>query len=208
LGHIVKVFSVVLVFGLSLIPFKGHVAARPAPPAPSSAAVSAVIVTPSTTSLKLDGQTASNWAALQRAWQAEFDAAQAKEAADADADAAAAAAAARQAAASVQAAPRGGGTPPAAAPRPSSGFVQDLIRQAFAGQGQTAVDWGLRVAACESGYNPNAYNPDGASGVFQFMPGTFRGTPYGSQNIFDATANVDAAAWYFQRYGGGAWSCK
>ena len=94
MGHIVKVFSVVLVFGLSLIPFKGHVAARPAPPAPSSAAVSAavsaVIVTPSTTSLKLDGQTASNWAALQRAWQAEFDAAQAKEAADADADAAAA----------------------------------------------------------------------------------------------------------------------
>lgn len=207
MGHIVKVFSLVLVFGLSLIPLKGHVAARPAPPAPSRAADSSATVEASTASLKMDGQTAPNWAALQRAWQAEFDAAQAKEAADAAA-AAAAAAAARVAAVSVQAAPRGGGTPPVAAPRPSSGSVQDLIRQAFAGQGQTAVDWGLRVAACESGYNPNAYNPDGASGVFQFMPGTFRGTPYGTQNIFDATANVDAAAWYYQRYGGGAWSCK
>ena len=204
MGHIVKVFSLVLVFGLSLIPLKGHVAAKPAPPAPSTAADSTANVKASTAGLKMDGQTAPNWAALQRAWQAEFDAAQAKEAADA----AAAAAAAAQAAASVKAAPRGGGTLPAAAPRPSSGFVQDLIRQAFAAQGPTAVAWGLRVAACESGYNPNAYNPDGASGVFQFMPGTFRGTPYGSQNIFDAAANVNAAAWYYGRYGGGAWSCK
>ena len=162
----------------------------------------------------MDGQTAPSWATLQRAWQAEFDAAQAKEAADAAAAAAAAAAAvaaataAKRVAVPVKAAPGAAASPPAAAPRPSSGFVQDLIRQAFAAQGQAAVDWGLRVAACESGYNPNAYNPDGASGVFQFMPGTFRGTPYGSQNIFDATANVSAAAWYFGRYGGGAWSCK
>ena len=44
--------------------------------------------------------------------------------------------------------------------------------------------------------------------MFQFMPGTFRATPYGGQNIFDASANVNAAAWYFQQHGGGAWSCK
>ena len=197
--QIVKVFSLVLVFGLSFIPLKGPVISGPkTAPATSSANSNSAPSAPSKAAIKLDGQTSASWTAVQAAWQAEYDAAQAKEAADA------AAAAARNAAATrlvLQAAA-------AAAPRPSSGFVQDLIRQAFGPQGQAAVDWGLRVAACESGYNPNAYNPDGASGVFQFMPGTFRGTPYGGQNIFDASANVNAAAWYFQQHGGGAWSCK
>jgi soluble lytic murein transglycosylase-like protein len=199
LVQIVKVFSFVLVFGLSFIPLKGHVTSRPkAAPAPSS--TNSVMQAPSKTALRLDGETVVGWTAVQKAWQAEYDAAQAQEAADA-----AAAAAAAQIAASRRVLAY---SPAPAAPRPSSGFVQDLIRQAFGPQGQAAVDWGLRVAACESGYNPNAYNPDGASGVFQFMPGTFRGTPYGSQNIFDASANVNAAAWYFQQHGGGAWSCK
>jgi soluble lytic murein transglycosylase-like protein len=189
--QIVKVFSLVLVFGLSFLPFKGHVADPGKAPAPEQAGATAVAPA---AALKLDGLTTANWTAIEKARQAEYDAAQAKEAADA----AAAAAAAPQLAVYA----------PPAAPRPSVGFVQDLIRKAFAAQGQGAVDWGLRVAACESGYNPNAYNPDGASGVFQFMPGTFRSTPYGGQNIFDASANVNAAAWYFQQHGGGAWSCK
>ena len=191
--QIVKVFSLVLFFGLSLLPLKGHDGSQ-SKKAPAPSAVNSVVEPGSPGALKLDDRTSAGWTAIQRAWQAEYDAAQAKEAADA-------------AAARLAAAPRGGYSPPAA-PRPSVGYVQDLIRQAFGPQGQAAVDWGLRVAACESGYNPNAYNPDGASGVFQFMPGTFRGTPYGGQNIFDASANVNAAAWYFQQHGGGAWSCK
>jgi soluble lytic murein transglycosylase-like protein len=195
LVQIVKMFSLVLVFGLSFIPLRGPVTTGPkAVPAPSSAASAAPA--PSKTAIKLDDQTSSGWTAVQAAYDAE----QAKEAADA-----AAAAATAAAAAAPRVAVR---TPTPATPRPSTASVQDLIRQAFGPQGQAAVDWGLRVAACESGYNPNAYNPDGASGVFQFMPGTFRGTPYGSQNIFDAAANVYAAAWYFQQHGGGAWSCK
>jgi soluble lytic murein transglycosylase-like protein len=195
LVQIVKVLSLVLVFGLSFVPLKGHVAnrAKPAPAALNSAG--AVDFVPSRIELKPDGKTSVKW-------QAEFDAAEAKAAAEA------AAAAAAATAAEAAAAPRGAAYAPPSAPRPSAGAVQDLIRQAFGPQGQAAVDWGLRVAACESGYNPNAYNPSGASGVFQFMPGTFRATPYGGQNIFDASANVNAAAWYFQQHGGGAWSCK
>jgi soluble lytic murein transglycosylase-like protein len=191
LVQIFKLFSLVLVAVLA-IPLKGPVLANPANAAPPASAAS-VGASPSASAIRLDDRTSTRWGALQ----AEYDAAQAKEAADA----AAAAAAARLAAARVVT------YAPPPAPRPSVGYVQDLIRQAFGREGQAAVDWGLRVAACESGYNPNAYNPDGASGVFQFMPATFGATPYGSQNIFDASANVNAAAWYFQQHGGGAWSC-
>ena len=183
-----KVFSLAIALGLSLVP--GH----HQPAAPSRAVnldPSLLSERPEVRDLKLDGQSSRQWTAVQAALQAEIDAEKAREAA------AAAAAAARQSA------PR-----PPPAPNPGTAAVQNLIRQAFAPMGQTAVDWGLRVAACESGYNPNAYNPDGASGVFQFMPSTFRNTPYGNQNIFDATANVDAAAWYYGQHGGGAWSCK
>jgi soluble lytic murein transglycosylase-like protein len=191
LVQLVKVFSLVIVFGLSFMPVKGQIANRPKPaqvPTPASSVPEA----PARYALKPDGKTVVEW-------KAEHDAAQAKEAAAA----AAAAAAAQLAAARVVTY-----APAPAAPRPSTGFVQDLIRQAFGPLGQAAVDWGLRVAACESGYNPNAYNPGGPSGVFQFMPGTFRGTPYGNQNIFDAAANVNAAAWYYQQHGGGAWACR
>jgi Transglycosylase SLT domain len=103
---------------------------------------------------------------------------------------------------------------PAPAPAPAPGpcdstCVQNLIRQAFAPYGQAGIDWGLRVAACESGYNANAYNPAGPYyGVFQFLMSTFKATPYGNQNIFDASANVNAAAWKYGQGGAGAWGCS
>jgi soluble lytic murein transglycosylase-like protein len=196
--QVVKVFSLAFVFSMSLIPFKGHVTvnAHPAPPASTSAVSN--YGGPSILPLRFDAQTTAAWTSIDKAQQAELAVAQAQEAAAVAASMAAAKPA-----------------PPVAAPvtapktvAVSAGYVQDLIRQAFAAQGQAAVDWGLRVAACESGYNPNAHNASGASGVFQFMPTTWRGTPYGSQNIFDASANVNAAAWYYQKNGGGAWSCK
>jgi soluble lytic murein transglycosylase-like protein len=196
--QVVKVFSLAFVFSMSLIPFKGHVAVKalPAPAAPT--AIVASYGGTSILPLRFDAETTAAWTSIDKAQQAELAVAQAQEAA-----AAAAAVAAAKPAAPV--------APPVAAPKTvavSAGYVQDLIRQAFAPQGQAAVDWGLRVAACESGYNPNAQNASGASGVFQFMPGTWKGTPYGNQNIFDASANVNAAAWYYQKNGGGAWSCK
>ena len=126
------------------------------------------------------------------------------------ADAAAAAAAAAQPKLATRTLTR---SAPSAAPAPpadtGSGSIQDIIRQAFAPYGQTAIDWGLRVAKCESGYNPNAYNPAGPYyGLFQFAMSTFKSTPYGGGNIYDPVANANAAAWKYSQGGAGAWGCR
>ena len=63
-----------------------------------------------------------------------------------------------------------------AAPVPT-GAVPDIIRAAFAPLGSAVVTWALRVAKCESGYNPNALNPSGHMGLFQFDRQTWNGTP-------------------------------
>ena len=100
---------------------------------------------------------------------------------------------------------------PAAAPAPAApaGSIQAIIVSACSPYGQATVDWCLRVAKCESGYNPNAYNPAGPYyGLFQFAMTTFKNTPYGNQNIYDAYYNAAAAAWKYSVSGGGAWGCK
>lgn len=50
----------------------------------------------------------------------------------------------------------------------------------------------LAIARIESNNNPNATNPSGAAGLFQFMPGTAR--QYGLTNPMDAVASSNAAA--------------
>jgi hypothetical protein len=124
-------------------------------------------------------------------------------------------AAAREAAAAAAAQARAkAAAPPAApgAPAPTTypaGSIQDIITKAFTPYGATAVAWGLRVAKCESGYNPRAYNPAGPYyGLFQFLMSTFKNTPYGGQDIYDPTANASAAAWKYSQGGAGAWGCK
>lgn len=85
--------------------------------------------------------------------------------------------------------------------------IQD-IENAFQPLGQTAVQWGLRVARCESGYNPNAVNPySGTEGLFQFMPSTWRSTPYGRDNVFDPKWDSLGAAWLYQHDGPSQWQC-
>ena len=97
---------------------------------------------------------------------------------------------------------------PPAAPVHYSGSIQQLIQQAFAPLGSGAVTCAERVAACESGDNPNAVNrSSGAEGLFQIMPSTWAGTPYASQSEFDPVANAKAAAWIYARRGGSAWTC-
>ena len=125
-------------------------------------------------------------------------------AAEADAAAKAAAAAAK---AKAQAA-RAAAPPPPAVSYPA-GSIQDIITKAFTPFGATAVAWGLRVAKCESGYNPRAYNPAGPYyGLFQFLMSTFKATPFGGQDIYDPVANASAAAWKYSQGGAGAWGCK
>ena len=95
----------------------------------------------------------------------------------------------------------------------SPSAIQQIILNAFASLGTTAQAWALRVAKCESNYNPMAVNrSSGAAGLFQFLPSTWANTPQGKagQSVFDATANAQAAAWYYNATGrtGGPWSCK
>jgi hypothetical protein len=96
-----------------------------------------------------------------------------------------------------------------AAPIAAGGSIQQIILDAFAPLGAGAQQWALRVAKCESGYNPNAVNRgSGASGLFQFMPSTWRSMPQGGQSVFNPVANAQAAAVLYQRSGPNQWSCK
>jgi hypothetical protein len=87
--------------------------------------------------------------------------------------------------------------------------IRAIIVAAFSPLGQPAVAWALRVAACESGYNPYAVNrSSGAAGLFQFMPSTWARSPWGAQSPFDPVANSQAAAWLYARSGPGQWVCQ
>lgn len=98
---------------------------------------------------------------------------------------------------------------PPAAPVAAGGSIQQIILDAFAPLGAGAQQWALRVAKCESGYNPNAVNRgSGASGLFQFMPATWASMPQHSQSVFNPVANAQAAAALYARSGPNQWSCK
>jgi hypothetical protein len=113
--------------------------------------------------------------------------------------------------------PRTQAPPPAQAPPPpqppppsaAGGSIQQIILDAFAPLGAGAQQWALRVAKCESGYNPNAVNrSSGASGLFQFLPSTWASMPQHNQSVFNPVANAQAAAVLYQRSGPNQWSCK
>ena len=92
---------------------------------------------------------------------------------------------------------------------PPPGSIAQIITDAFSPLGQDAVVWALRIAYCESRYHPNSVNSSsGATGLFQFMAGTWSGTPWASKSRLDPVANAQAAAWLYSHYGPGRWSCK
>ena len=78
--------------------------------------------------------------------------------------------------------------------------------------------WLLRVANCESGYNPSASNRNyyagggHPSGVFQFLPRTFYanaariGIP--NPNLWDYRQQAQVAAWMFSIVQHVQWECK
>jgi len=92
---------------------------------------------------------------------------------------------------------------------PPPPYIAKVINDAFSPLGPAAVQWAINVAYCESRYHPNSVNSDsGASGLFQFMPGTWGGTPWASQSPFDPVANAQAAAWLYSHYGPRRWTCQ
>ena len=91
---------------------------------------------------------------------------------------------------------------------PPPPYIAKIINDAFSPLGSRAVQWAINVAYCESRYHPNSVNTDsGATGLFQFMAGTWSGTPWANKSRFDPVANAQAAAWLYKTYGPGRWSC-
>lgn len=94
------------------------------------------------------------------------------------------------------------------APQPataSAGSVQQIIIDAANRYG-VSPDLLLRIAKCESGFSTTAYNPSGATGLFQFMPATFYGN--GGTNLYDAYDQANIAAKMFSQGQANQWSCK
>lgn len=103
------------------------------------------------------------------------------------------------------------GTRPRPAP-PAPAEIAAIIRAAAARYGVDAEQL-LRVAWCESRYDPNAYNGVlGASGLFQIIPGTWAANSvragYGGASAFDPVANANVAAWMFAHGAAGLWVCR
>jgi hypothetical protein len=102
------------------------------------------------------------------------------------------------------------GTRPAA-PAAAPADIEAIIRAAAARWGADPTQL-LRVAWCESRYNPSAYNASGASGLFQFMPRTWAANSvragYGGASAFDPVASANTAAYMFSIGQSGQWTCK
>jgi len=88
----------------------------------------------------------------------------------------------------------------------SSRSVSEAINLAAATYGYAPELW--RKARCESGFNRYAQNASGAAGLYQFLPSTWRSTPYGGFSVFDPFANALAAGWMHAHGRGGEWVCR
>lgn len=101
-------------------------------------------------------------------------------------------------------------TPPAAPG--NNGSVVAMINQVFGANAPAAI----RIATCESGLNPNAYNAisiggSHAAGLFQILyPSTWYGTSQASASPYNAYANIVAAHEIFVRdgYSWREWVCQ
>ncbi|MDP9337088.1 MAG: G5 domain-containing protein, partial [Actinomycetota bacterium] len=90
--------------------------------------------------------------------------------------------------------------------------IEAIIRDAATAQGANA-DQLVRVAYCESRFNPGAYNASsGASGLFQFMPATWAANSiragFGGASVWDPVASANVAAYMFRLGQSGQWVCK
>jgi hypothetical protein len=100
------------------------------------------------------------------------------------------------------------GAPPAFTP-PPPGSGGDGLAAIYAVFGSSpGLTWALRVANCESHYNPLAVNrSSGASGLFQFMPSTWNAN-FPGQNIWDPMAQARGALVFYNAGRQSAWTCK
>ena len=91
------------------------------------------------------------------------------------------------------------------APPPPPGSIEAIIRDAAARHGVSG-DWMVKIARCESGLNPRAYNPAGPYyGLFQFLQSTFRAN--GGTDIWDPYQQSDVTANMLAHGQAHQWGC-
>lgn len=103
----------------------------------------------------------------------------------------------------------------------STAQIQDMIRTQAASHGLSAERM-LRVANCESTFNPNAVNRNytagggNPSGLYQYLPETWNRiggrSPYGvgagASSRFDVVHNIKVTMWAFANGYDKEWACK
>lgn len=99
-------------------------------------------------------------------------------------------------------------TPPGGSHPTTENDIVQIIREAARAFGQPEEDL-LRVGRCESNLDPRAENPAGPYfGLFQFLRSTWASTPFADRDIFDPSANAQAAAWMWQQGRRHEWTCQ
>ncbi len=89
--------------------------------------------------------------------------------------------------------------------RPRWCVERAILHRRFTGW---AAAWMRRIPGCESGWDPYAQNPSGSSGLYQFQPETWAGTPYGRRSIWSAKWQSLAAAWMVVQGRTREWVCR
>lgn len=80
-------------------------------------------------------------------------------------------------------------TPPVESPSYEPGTIEALIAESFP---VNPALW-IAIARCESGLNPNSYNAEGASGLFQIMMPLHKDMLLPGENIYDPHVNIRIA---------------
>ena len=92
------------------------------------------------------------------------------------------------------------------------GSVPDLIRRVFARFGPAVAEQAVRVAGCESRYDPAVVNSSGHTGLFQLSPRyhTARAQRLGFSwaQMREAEPNALVAADLYAEQGWGPWTCR
>jgi hypothetical protein len=97
------------------------------------------------------------------------------------------------------------------APRPYSREEVIALIETYSAEYGISSEAPLRIAKCESNYRWDAKNKrSSASGVFQYLAGTWANTYEGKAglSVFDADANIRAAIRHMSVHGFDAWECK
>jgi hypothetical protein len=90
-------------------------------------------------------------------------------------------------------------------PPPAPGTIQAIIQQAANTWG-VSYPWMLKIAQCESGLNPHAYNPAGPYyGLYQFLMSTFRAN--GGTDIWDPVQQANITAKMLAHGQAHQWGC-